>query len=148
VSRVPKREGGSTVEGRGGKERGEGKWSRYDPERLAVYRRARRHTRAVHELLDRSDTRGYADLVDDLKRCLKSATANIKEGYGEHRPTRKANFYLIAKASVTEAWGHVDSLVDFGIVSSSEIEEIRDLQNQIIALLVTMIRTQESRASR
>jgi four helix bundle protein len=127
---------------------GRGDWGRYDPMRLAVYRLARRHTRGMSELLARSSTRGHADLVDDIRRCVKSITANIKEGYGEHRPAKKANFYLIAKASVTEAWGHTDSLVDFGIASPRDIAELRDLQNQIVALLVTMIRTQESRAAR
>lgn len=83
-------------------------WGRYDPERLAVYRLARRHTRAVGEVLRKANTHGFGDLVDDLRRTAKSITANIKEGYGEHRPGKKVNFYQIAKGSVTEAWGHTD----------------------------------------
>lgn len=126
--------------------RGAGEWGRYDPERLAVYRLARRHSRGVRDLLGNARTRGFAELVDNLRRATTSVTANIKEGYGEHRPAKKANYYQIAKGSVTEAWGHVDSLVDWGLIHEREIHEVRDLQNQIIALLVTMIRTQNSRA--
>ena len=118
---------------------------KYDPERLAVYRLARRHTRAIGDLLRKANTHGHGDLVDDLRRTAKSVTANIKEGYGEHRPAKKINFYQIAKASITAAWGHLDSLVDFQLVPESEIVEIRDLQNQIIALLITMIRNLERR---
>jgi four helix bundle protein len=127
---------------------GGGRWGKYDPERLAVYRLAREHTRRVNVLIRTCDTRGFADLVDDLRRCCKSLTANVKEGYGEHRPAKKANFYSIAKASATEGWGHIDSFVDFGLVTSRDIAPIRDLQNQIIALLVTMIRTQQSKIDR
>lgn len=134
------------MEGRGGPESRD--WTRYDPERLAVYRLARRHTRAVGDLLRRVDMRGHADVGDDLRRTAKSATANIKEGYGEHRPGKKINYYQIAKGSVTEAWGHLDSLVDFRLAWPGDIEEIRDLQNQIIALLVTLIRNLESRVRR
>lgn len=133
--------------GRGADGAGGGSWARYDPERLAVYRIARRHSRLVIELLGRSQTRGHADLLDDIRRCLRSITANVKEGYGEHRPARKASFYLIAKASVTEAWGHLDTLVDLGIAKPRDILDIRDLQSQMIALLVTMIRTQERKAT-
>lgn len=120
-----------------------GDHGRYDPERLAVYRIARRHSRAARDLLAKTDTRGFGELVDNFKRSVTSIPANIKEGYGEHRTAKKANYYQIAKASVTEAWGHTDSLVDWGLVGPGEIEEVRDLQNQMIALLITMIRSQE-----
>lgn len=115
-------------------------WARYDPERLAVYRLARCHTRAVAKVLAEANTRGFADLVAQTRRSAASITGNIKEGYGEEPPGRKAQYYGYAKASTSETWGHIDNLVDFGCTSPASIEEIRDLQNQIIALLVTMIR--------
>jgi four helix bundle protein len=118
---------------------------RYEPERLGVYRLAREHTRLTVALLSGARTRGYAALVDELRRCAISIPANVKEGYGDHRPKRKAHFYYLAKASVTEAWAHVDTLVDLGLVRPADIEEIRGVQRQIVALLVTMIRTQEAR---
>lgn len=125
-----------------------GEFGRYDPERLAVYRLARRHSRAVRDLLAKADTRGFGELVDNLRRSTTSIPANIKEGYGEHRPAKKANFYQIAKGSVTEAWGHTDSLVDWGLIAPHDIEDVRDLQNQMIALLITMIRSQEKRLAK
>jgi four helix bundle protein len=118
----------------------------YDPERLAVYRLARRHTRAVQALLSKTDTRGFAPYVDNLRRSATSIPANTKEGYGEYRPAKKIHYYQIAKASVAEAWGHTDTLVDLGLVEERDIEEIRDLQNQMMALLITMIRNLESKA--
>lgn len=115
-------------------------WRRYDPERLTVYRLARAHTRAAAVLLSTAATRGFSDLVDQTRRSAASIPANIKEGYGAESPRRKAQYYAYAKASTTEAWAHVDTLVDFGCTPPESIAEIRDLQNQIIALLVTMIR--------
>ncbi|HUG41825.1 MAG TPA: hypothetical protein VMM12_15155 [Longimicrobiales bacterium] len=42
--------------------------------------------------------------------------------------------------------GSHGSLVDFGLAPREANEEIRDLQNQLIALLITMIRNLEARA--
>lgn len=92
-------------------------WRRYDPERLTVYRLARAHTRAVAALLAAASTRGFSDLVDQTRRSTASMPA-----------------------STTETWAHIDTLVDFGCTSPESIAEIRSLQNQIIALLVTMIK--------
>ena len=120
-------------------------WDAFDPERLPVYRLARRHTRAIATLLEKADTRGHSKLVDQIRRSTASVTGNIREGCGEESPGRKAQYYSYAKASVTETWGHVDNLVDFGCISASEIEEVRDCQNQLIAVLWSMIRTQRAR---
>ena len=120
-------------------------WDAFDPERLPAYRLARRHTRAIAALLEKADTRGHSKLVDQIRRSTASVTGNTREGYGEESPGRKAQYYGYAKASVTETWGHVDNLVDFGCVDASEIEEVRDCQNQLIALLWSMIRTQRGR---
>ena len=128
-------EGKGEGEGEGGRD-----WGVYDPERLAVYRLARRHTRAVRRLLAGARTRGYAALVGQTRRSTASITGNIKEGFGEDTPGRKLQYYGYAKASVSETWGHIDNLVDFGCVAESAIAEVRDLQNQMMALLVTMIR--------
>ena len=54
--------------------------------------------------------------------------------------------YRIARASASEAAGHTDNLVDWGLVEEHETAEVRDLQDQIIALLITMARKQEERA--
>jgi four helix bundle protein len=126
----------------GGDRPGARKWRRYDPERLAVYRLARAHTRAVAALLEDADarTRGYADLVNQTRRSTASIPANIKEGYGAESPGSKLQYYGYAKASTTETWAHIDTLVDFECLSPASIAEVRDLQNQIIALLVTMIK--------
>ncbi|MDX1674778.1 MAG: four helix bundle protein [Longimicrobiales bacterium] len=120
-------------------------WDAFDPEQLPAYRLARRHTRAVRALLEKADTRGYSDLVNQIRRSAASITGNIREGYGEESPGRKAQYYGFAKGSVAETWGHVDNLVDFGCIEAADTGEVRNLQNQLIALLWSMIKTQRSR---
>jgi hypothetical protein len=51
---------------------------------------------------------------------------------------------MIAKGSTWECWAHTDSMVDFGLVPESAIKEVRNLQNQITALLITTIRRLEA----
>jgi four helix bundle protein len=120
----------------------------FDPDRIAVNRLARAHNRAVHRLLAKAYTRGYADLVYQLRRSAASIPANILEATGEWRSGKRLNYLMIAKGSVWESWAHVDSLVDLGTVGLADIAEVRDLQNQITALLITTIRNLEASAGR
>jgi hypothetical protein len=59
--------------------------ARFDPEKMAVYRLARQHNRAVHALLEAADTRGFADLVSQLRSSAISIPANLLEAAGEWR---------------------------------------------------------------
>ena len=112
----------------------------FDPERLAVYRLAREHTRAVRDLIAAARTRGFSDLVDQLRRSAASVTANVQEGYQEESRREKAHCYSIAKRSAAEAWGHADTMVDFELVDEARVQALHHLQDQILALLAVMIR--------
>lgn len=116
----------------------------FDPEKMAVYRLARQHSRGVRALIETADTRGFADLVSQIRSSAASIPANILEGHGDWRLKKRVNYLAIAKGSVWESWGHTDSFVDFGLVPFEAIHELRDLQNQITALLITTIRNLES----
>jgi four helix bundle protein len=118
--------------------------ARFDPEKMAVYRLARRHNRAVHALLTKARTRGFADLVAQLRRSSISVPANILEAAGEWRPGKRLHYLMIAKGSTWECWAHIDSMVDFGLVRPQAIAEVRVLQGEITALLITTIRRLEA----
>ncbi|MGH7552327.1 MAG: four helix bundle protein [Longimicrobiales bacterium] len=117
--------------------------ARFDPERLAVYRLARQHTRAVHALLQRANLRGFSDLASQLHESTVSIPANILEAMGEWRPRKRLHYLMIAKGSTWESWAHTDSMVDFRLVSEAAIAEAREVQGQITALLITTIRNLE-----
>jgi four helix bundle protein len=86
--------------------------AKFDPERMAVYRLAREHTRAVHMLTDTVPARGFADLINQLRRAAASIPANVLEAAGEWRVGKRLNYLMIAKGSTCECWAHTDSLVD------------------------------------
>ena len=115
----------------------------FDPDKMAAYRLARRHSRAVRVLLDGADTRGFADLVAQLRASAASIPANLLEAMGEWRTGKRIHYLLIAKGSTWESWAHTDGLVDFGLASPDAIAEVRDLQRQITAVLITTIRNLE-----
>lgn len=117
----------------------------FDPEKMAVYRLARLHSRAVCRLIEAADAHGFADLINQLRRSTASVPANILEATGEWRPGKRVSYLRIAKGSIWECWSHTDSMVDFGLVPAPAIDEVRDLhQNQITALLITTIHNLES----
>lgn len=120
----------------------------FDPEKVALYRLARRHTRAVHGLIQDADTRGHADLINQLRRSAASIPANVLEAMGEWRPGKRLNYLMIAKGSTWECWAHTDAMVDCGLAPATAIADVRDLQRQITALLITSIRNLETDIAR
>jgi four helix bundle protein len=108
--------------------------ARFDPEKMAVYRLARAHSRAVQALIKSADTRGFSDLVNQLRSSTASIPANVLEASGEWRPGKRLNYLMIAKGSTWECWAHTDTMVDFGLVTPKAIGDVRDAQRQISAL--------------
>jgi hypothetical protein len=49
--------------------------ARFDSEKMAVYRLARLHGRAVCRLTEAADTHGFADLINELRRSAASVPA-------------------------------------------------------------------------
>ena len=120
------------------------KMARFDPEKMAVYRLARVHSRAVDALIKAANTRGFADLIGQLRRSTASIPANILESAGEWRTGKRVHYLMIAKGSTWESWAHTDSMVDFGLVPKAAIAAARDAQGQITALLISTIRNLEA----
>jgi four helix bundle protein len=120
----------------------------FDPEKIAAYRLSRLHSRAVRSLLGRAKSRGFADLVSQLRRSAASIPANVLEALGEWRPGKRLHYMMIAKGSAYECWAHTDSLIDFGLVNVAAVEEVRGIQKQIIAVLTATIRNAEAEVTR
>jgi four helix bundle protein len=116
----------------------------FDHERLEVYRLAREFARLVHVLLGELG-RGHSDSKDNLKRAAKSIMRNIAEGAGKWRVTDKIHFYHIARASATECAASLDELVDFGLVSERRIVGPKETLARVVAMLIAMIKSLESR---
>lgn len=105
---------------------------------------AREHNRAIHALTKSVKVRGFADLINQLRRAAASITANILEAYGEWQPGKRLTYLSVAKGSTWECWAHVDNMVDFELIDERATAEVRSLQHQITALLVTTIKNLEA----
>lgn len=116
----------------------------FDHERLEVYQVARQLNREVREVLEHVP-RGHADSKDNLRRAAESVTRNIAEGAGKWKIPDKVNFYHIARASATECAACLDELVDFGLVAEDRIRPAKETLVRVVAMLIAMIRSLESR---
>ena len=122
--------------------------AQFDPEKMATYRLARRHTRAVHAMLKKAKVRGFSDLVNQFRSSTTSIPANLLEAIGEWRPGKRLNYLMIAKGSTCESWAHTDSMIDFELIEQCDTTEVRGIQVQLIALLITSVRNLEVEISR
>ena len=118
--------------------------AKFDPEKMALYRLARMHNRAMHNLIKKAKKRGFSDLINQARRSAASIPANSLESTGEWRAGKRLHYLMIAKGSTWESWAHTDTMVDFEMVEPDDIMEVRDLQNQLTAVLITTIRNLEA----
>ncbi|HEU5210639.1 MAG TPA: four helix bundle protein [Longimicrobiales bacterium] len=118
----------------------------FDHEKLQVYQLARELNREVVRLLGRLP-RGHADSRDNLRRASMSVSRNIAEGAGKWRVPDKIHFYQIARASATECAASLDELVDCAGLKSGDVEELKRTAARIVAMLISMIRSLETRTA-
>lgn len=119
----------------------------FDHERLEVYRVAREFNGQLSGLLNRVQ-RGHAESNDNLARAAKSITRNLAEGAGKWTVKDKIHFYHIARASATECAAGLDELIDFGLATREQTEPLKATLGRIVAMLIAMIRSLESRKER
>jgi four helix bundle protein len=116
----------------------------FSHEKLEVYQLSRVLNREMQAVLKRLP-RGHGNSRDNLDRAAKSIGRNIAEGAGKWRIPDKVNFYRIAKASAAECAASLDELVDCGVLREQHITLARQLLTRITAMLISLIRSLESR---
>lgn len=119
----------------------------FDHEKLEVYRVARTFNREIKCLLEKLP-RGHANSADNLRRAAMSITRNVAEGSGRWTISDKVHFYHIARASATECAASLDELIDFDVVPTEHIRIPKQVLARLVALLIGLIRSLESRPGR
>lgn len=119
----------------------------FDHEKLEVYKVARTFNREIRILLEKVP-RGHANSTDNLRRAAMSITRNVAEGSGRWTLSDKVHFYHIARASATECAAALDELIDFDIVPPEDIRIAKQVLARLVALLIGLIRSLESRPGR
>ena len=115
----------------------------FDHEKLVVYQKSLEFQRLADALGDEMPAnRRY--LADQLHRAAVSITLNIAEGAGEFSPKEKVRFYRIAKRSVTECSGTLDSMIPY-CTDKRLWESARSLLVEINSMMIGLIISTESR---
>ncbi len=92
--------------------------------------------------------RGHAALADQFRRASTSIALNIGEGAGEFALLEKARFYRIARRSATESSTLVEVYRRLAFTDDERAAEARRQLVEIVSMLVSMISSMESAASR
>ena len=74
----------------------------FDFEEFPVYKDALKYISDVDTLINKSNAKISASLLDQLNRDSFSITLNIAEGAGRFYKADKRNFYVVARGSVYE----------------------------------------------
>ena len=110
----------------------------FDHEKLAVYQIAIKFAAWADELLA-SLPKGIA-VHNQLDRASTSITLNIAEGNGKHTPADRCRFFDNARGSALECAACLDVLVAKKRIESNAAEEGKEMLNDIVSMLVGLIR--------
>ena len=108
-------------------------------QRLDVYRCAIELVAFVATTPQRAP-RGFAPLVDPLRRAALSVPLNIAEGAGRGSDADAARHYAIARGSAMECAAVVDSLRALSALDAAEHAKALELLVRIVAMLTRMCR--------
>lgn len=79
-------------------------------------------------------------IIDQMRRCAASITANIAEGFGRQTYKEKVQFYYMSKGSLSELKNFLLISKDIGYLSSEKFEELMNQANKVDQLLQGFIR--------
>ena len=112
----------------------------FEHERLDAFVVARRAL-CDGERVARRLPRGYATLVDELRRALLSAYLGVAEAASRSGADRMARFRC-ARGEAAEAAAALDAVVALGLVPEGEVREVVVLLGRLCAMLTRLGRPQ------
>ncbi|MFH1728718.1 MAG: four helix bundle protein [Pseudomonadota bacterium] len=79
--------------------------------------------------------RGYAYLVDHLKRAAVSSILNLAEGNGKTSLKDRKRFFEISLGSIAEVCACLDCLNSFDLLSNSKFLNLKSRFNSIYSMI-------------
>ena len=76
-------------------------------EDLIVWQKARNFTNDIYELTNKFPKEERFNLVDQIRRCAVSITANIAEGFSRYHLKETMMFYRNSRGSLSELKSHL-----------------------------------------
>ncbi|MBD1394908.1 four helix bundle protein [Mucilaginibacter sp. ZB1P21] len=94
-------------------------------EDLEVWKQCRDYRISINDLLKQFPSDEKFRLVDQLKRCSRSVTANIAEGHGRYHYGDNIKFCRNARGSLNETLDHLICAHDENIITQDKLNEFR-----------------------
>ena len=94
-------------------------------EELEVWKQCRDYRISIHNILQHFPVDEKYRLVDQLRRCSRSVTANIAEGHGRYHYGDNIKFCRNARGSLNETLDHLICACDEEIISIEKLNELR-----------------------
>jgi len=84
-------------------------------------------------------------ITNQMRHSAVSVASNIAEGFSRNSPKEKAQFYSIAKGSLTELESQMLISRDIGLISANEFSKAEQLIRQTNKLLSGLLRYARTR---
>lgn len=104
-------------------------------EDLEVWKKCRQLRIDISILLVQFPDEEKYRLIDQLKRCSRSVTANIAEGHGRFHYQDNLKFCRNARGSLNETLDHLICACDESIINNEQLQEFREKYNECFRLL-------------
>lgn len=93
---------------------------------LDAWKMARKLKLAVYETIKRFPEDERFELTKQLRRAVRSISANIAEGHGRFTYKEQYNFCVIARGSLTETFNHLIDAYDCSYITKEELTELKE----------------------
>ena len=103
--------------------------------KLIVWQKAHLLVKEIYEATKKFPRDELFGLISQMRRCAISVPANIVEGYSRRTIKDKLNFYVIARASLSELEYYIDLSYELGYISKAMHEELVSKRSTVGRLL-------------
>jgi four helix bundle protein len=104
-------------------------------EDLEVWKKCRQLRIDISVLLKQFPDEEKYRLIDQLKRCSRSVTANIAEGHGRFHYQDNLKFCRNARGSLNEILDHLICAQDESLITDKQLHNLRESYNDCFRLL-------------
>lgn len=115
---------------------------------LIFYQKARQFAKHVNVLIHGWPNSMQAQEISrQIFRSATSVGANIAEGHGRHQGTEYVHYLIIAQGSANETEHWLHTAQDCGLDAEKKVDEILTLNNEVIRMITSAIRTIRAKQS-
>lgn len=108
-------------------------------EDLDVWAKARRLTKVIYEVTEKSEFARDYGLRDQLRRAAVSVMSNVAEGFERQGDKEFRHFLSLAKGSAGEVRSHLFVALDVGMIEDEQIQYLQKQSEELSRMLSGLI---------